>query len=122
MANPRHFSQQFGWMEQIAAGLFQSPNRSPALGYNRLRPALAVGPVGVQVDAQVAIDGGTDVGGGDAAGPDLAAAGVGAADHLAVAEAAACHQDGHATEPVFAAAGAPLRKLRRSAKLAHHQH
>src|SRR5262245_11524793 len=53
-----------------------------ALGDDRLRPALQVGPLGVEVDAQVAIHGGPQVRRRYASIFDLATFGVRAAHHL----------------------------------------
>src|SRR5947209_2529124 len=51
----------------ISMLLPQRRDRPATVGDDRLRPALWVGPVGAEIDAEVAVDGGPQVGGGDAA-------------------------------------------------------
>jgi hypothetical protein len=100
----------------------QSRDGPASLGNNGLRSALQVGPLRVEVDAQVAIDRGRQIGGCHAGFLHLRALGVGAADDLAVGDAAAAQQHRHAVGPVFATTLPPLGEDRRPAELSHGQH
>src|SRR5436190_2605864 len=88
---------------QTGPTMLQQLRDWPAVvGDDRLGAALRVGPLGVQVDAQVVVHRGSEVGGGHARVFHLASPGVGAADHLAAGEAASGYQHGHAAGPVLA--------------------
>ena len=97
----------------------QFANRLAAVGDDGMGAAFVVGPLGAEVDLQVAEDGGGDVGWDDAAFLQIGAFVVGAADDLAVRQSAACDDDRHAVGPVRAAAGGG--DLGRAAEFAHHQ-
>src|SRR5437870_1014430 len=86
-----------------AARLRQLGDRPAALSDDRLGSALQVSPLGAEVDAQVAEDGGPEIGGGDAGFFHVIPLGVRAADHLAAGEAATGHEHRHAVEPVVPA-------------------
>src|SRR5262249_9651451 len=75
-----------------------------ALGDDRLRSALQIGPPGVEVDAQVAVHRRPQVRRRYPSILDLATPGVRAAHYLATGQPAAGHQHRHAVGPVFAAA------------------
>src|SRR5262249_28758353 len=99
-------------------GLAQLWDRSAAIGHDRLGSALRVGPLGAEVDAQVAEDGGSQVGRRDASIFYVATLSVRAAYHLAMSQTAAGYEHRHAIGPVLATARLPLREDRRATELA----
>ncbi|SVC27215.1 uncharacterized protein METZ01_LOCUS280069, partial [marine metagenome] len=66
-----------------------------ALGNDGDGAALWVGPVGVEVNAEVLKNGSSQVAGANAAASDVIAFAVGAADDAAVVESTAGHDHGH---------------------------
>src|ERR1700722_5587246 len=97
----------------------QSANRLAAVGDDWMGAAFVVCPLGVEVDFEVAEDGGGDVGWDYAAVLQIGSFVVGAADDLAVRQSAAGDNDRHAVRPMRAAACGG--DLGRAAEFAHHQ-
>src|SRR5262245_23349196 len=98
--------------------LDQLPNRL-AIVEQILRPAVEVGKLGIEVDAERLIDRRHDVLEIDVSGARAFGAGIGFADDLAHAEAAAAEQHAAGVGPVLAPRPR-LADARRPAKLAEH--
>src|SRR5262249_21571143 len=111
-----------GWSPSLRKQLTQVPDGLARADNDGLWAALRIGPVPGEIDTQVAVNRGGDVGRRARAAAVFAAAGIGTADNLAVGRTAACYQHRHAAGPVFPTTGASLREARRPAELSHDKH
>src|SRR5262249_39920315 len=102
--------------------VLQSWNRLTAFGDDRLWSALQVGPLDIEIDAQVTEDGGPQIRGGHTGILHVVALGIRAADHLAASQAATGHEHRHAVGPVLATTQSSLGENWRSAELAQRQY
>src|SRR6516164_5166538 len=75
----------------------------PAFAQNPQRPLSRVVEFVVVVDAEDMVHGREDIAGAGGAGGGVFGTGIGGADHLAHAQAAAGEDDGHGDRPVIAA-------------------